>query len=981
MSGFCSTVSAQCNFTQGPIGELCTSAYYICGSELDGYTSRLPDKASVNQLWTGLCNGNGNADNIIWFTFTPCTNKVTLEITVTNCTIVAGNTGVQVGLFGGCNKDLFLDCSKSPSPPSLGLTGTFTVSSDQFVPGQNGFLYIDGYGYSVCDFTIKVIEGIDTTPVTAPDPTLLADGFITGPNVLECNEANDIKMYSLTLPECQVNVNAACGNSPVNPSDSVCFVWQISPSSGRYFVNQDSVGKFNNIVFTEPGTYTISAQGFFHPFYGGSCANAACGKINTWVVNVKGPDTLINTPIYICPGNSFSFCGTNVTSDTIIYCSIDRCNVTAQEFKVGTSKLNLMGTQYICNGSYFEFQGKKYFSNGSFEVLDINDCSLLHRFRVEVITVDVKVLDGARLLDCNTTNITLEADGTTNGTLPLSYSWINESGTIISTDRMLNISIPGKYIVETNYTIAGQPCKAIDAVTITQDIKKPSVNAFIPTQKCKKSGESPSVLTLISNDALTLTEWTNPLGIKSNGMNIITDSINVIKGKPYKFLAVGINGCKLDTSFIVPSNFQKAIVDLTGDNITCYFPKPLMTAKVNIPIDEIRWQRILPGVAFLGSSPNILTLNSDGAGRYECKVMASSSHCWSADSLDIADKIAFPIVDAGNNLKWHCNTTRVQINPIVSLGNNFLYQWSTDNGVFEGAGASADIMAKALGTYKIIVTDIENGCKSRDSISISNETNVPESIQFVSEDVHCFGETNGLIEILGASGGFGPYKFMLDGVELTSNEIGNLPPAQYMLEVRDKYDCAYQINININEPELMEISTPTEYSISFSDVLGLDFDSNYPDDQISLIKWNNSKGEILGTDFTLNFSSDYSDIVDLEVVTDKGCMARTKIYINVDNKLQFYFPNVFSPNGDNINDRFVIWKNKIPANIDKLSIFDRLGNKVYEQSNFEFEDNPLGWDGNFNGRAVEVGVYVYVVEYTDFSGQKKIIKKDLTLLR
>ena len=40
-----------------------------------------------------------------------------------------------------------------------------------------------------------------------------------------------------------------------------------------------------------------------------------------------------------------------------------------------------------------------------------------------------------------------------------------------------------------------------------------------------------------------------------------------------------------------------------------------------------------------------------------------------------------------------------------------------------------------------------------------------------------------------------------------------------------------------------------------------------------------------------------------------------------------------------------------------------------------------GWDGNFNGRAVEVGVYVYVVEYTDFAGQKKVIKKDLTLLR
>ena len=76
---------AQCNFNKLPEGELCSSATYICGSALDGYSNSLPSKMSVDQTWTGLCNGNGSPQNIIWFSFTPCDSLVTLEITVNAC--------------------------------------------------------------------------------------------------------------------------------------------------------------------------------------------------------------------------------------------------------------------------------------------------------------------------------------------------------------------------------------------------------------------------------------------------------------------------------------------------------------------------------------------------------------------------------------------------------------------------------------------------------------------------------------------------------------------------------------------------------------------------------------------------------------------------------------------------------------------------------------------------------------------------------
>lgn len=94
----------------------------------------------------------------------------------------------------------------------------------------------------------------------------------------------------------------------------------------------------------------------------------------------------------------------------------------------------------------------------------------------------------------------------------------------------------------------------------------------------------------------------------------------------------------------------------------------------------------------------------------------------------------------------------------------------------------------------------------------------------------------------------------------------------------------------------------------------------------------------------------------------------------------FYIPNVFSPDGNGVNDVFTIQTN-LPANVIgmKGSIFDRWGNLV-----FGSEDNPFTWNGNFNDELMNPGVYVYVVHvtYMSLSGVvEKTFSGDVTLLR
>jgi len=73
---------------------------------------------------------------------------------------------------------------------------------------------------------------------------------------------------------------------------------------------------------------------------------------------------------------------------------------------------------------------------------------------------------------------------------------------------------------------------------------------------------------------------------------------------------------------------------------------------------------------------------------------------------------------------------------------------------------------------------------------------------------------------------------------------------------------------------------------------------------------------------------------------------------------QLYVPNVFSPNGDGINDYLQVFSNCM-MNRFALYIFDRWGNLVFESSSIDDS-----WNGKINGnQKAESGIYVYLIKY------------------
>lgn len=93
-----------------------------------------------------------------------------------------------------------------------------------------------------------------------------------------------------------------------------------------------------------------------------------------------------------------------------------------------------------------------------------------------------------------------------------------------------------------------------------------------------------------------------------------------------------------------------------------------------------------------------------------------------------------------------------------------------------------------------------------------------------------------------------------------------------------------------------------------------------------------------------------------------GCVDSVAHQITVNSIVNFYVPNVFSPNDDGINDFLDVFTVG-PLQDYTMTIFNRWGGMVF-QSN----DQNTAWDGNLpNGDKAETGVYIYSIKYA-YSG-------------
>lgn len=127
------------------------------------------------------------------------------------------------------------------------------------------------------------------------------------------------------------------------------------------------------------------------------------------------------------------------------------------------------------------------------------------------------------------------------------------------------------------------------------------------------------------------------------------------------------------------------------------------------------------------------------------------------------------------------------------------------------------------------------------------------------------------------------------------------------------------------------------------------------------------------TDATHTYSVGGSYTVSL-VAYNKGCTDTSRYSFYISDSSGVTLPNVFTPNGDGVNDIFKPIAHGITSL--KVSIYSRWGNHIYT-----WETVNGWWDGHTtSGSACTSGQYFCVLEATGFDGKSYKLNTVLTLI-
>ncbi len=114
----------------------------------------------------------------------------------------------------------------------------------------------------------------------------------------------------------------------------------------------------------------------------------------------------------------------------------------------------------------------------------------------------------------------------------------------------------------------------------------------------------------------------------------------------------------------------------------------------------------------------------------------------------------------------------------------------------------------------------------------------------------------------------------------------------------------------------------------------------------------------------------------LMVTSAAGCVTADSVIVHRDCYIEI--PNVFTPNGDGMNDYFFP-RDVLTSRLTgfTMSVYNRWGQKIYETN----QTSGRGWDGRFNGELQPEGVYVYVILAVIDGSRTERFQGNVTLLR
>lgn len=327
----------------------------------------------------------------------------------------------------------------------------------------------------------------------------------------------------------------------------------------------------------------------------------------------------------------------------------------------------------------------------------------------------------------------------------------------------------------------------------------------------------------------------------------------------------------------------------------------------------------------------IITISQPGT--YSVTV-TDGNNCQASDQINIANYPSAQ-VNLGPDAAI-CDNGSLTITATTGFASYFWSTGATQN--------SISVSASAL--YWVFATD-NFGCVYSDTIQVSVSPEISIS-QAASGNVSCFGNSDGFVTV-NVLGGTPPLSYVWsNGAQ--SPSLNNVSGGVYTLIVTDANNCSETWQAILEEPaEIAALLDVTNNTCEQTQAGAIEAKIVGGVPPYSLL-W--STGETSTIISGLTPGEYYAIITDASGCQTTDTAEVITLNINVSND-QIVIPNIFTPNGDQINDELSLTFNITGYESFDFVVMNRWGNKV-----FETKDPSVFWDG----KNYKDGTYFYVLK-------------------
>ncbi len=478
------------------------------------------------------------------------------------------------------------------------------------------------------------------------------------------------------------------------------------------------------------------------------------------------------------------------------------------------------------------------------------------------------------------------------------------------------------------YAMAKTTCgdTIIDTISINLSVRQPF--QITPTA---------NPISICTGQPLTLSV---PNGTYTQGpvwSNMATGT-SITVSNPGTYIVGASDGCFIyaDTVVVNSSNNPTINLNTTADTIC---PGGNVTLQALNVVGTVSWNT--------GEVTN--SINVTTAGTYTATV---TNNCGTASASAVITIQGPPTVNiSGQQIQTLCQGSSLNLQATATGANNYL--WSTNQ-------TGNTISVTTPGIYTVTA---QNDCGTdQKSVEVIISHKPTAAINPGGNTTFCKGES---VYLVGSGDGTYLWSTGSSSLSIQAANHGN-----YTLIVTNECgsDTANMF-VNVNGPTASfdidgALNTPTTINYLNTSTNG-DF-----------YQWYLANGETSNSFSPSQYFNTGGDYQITLIVTDaNGCKDSVTKPLLITEPYNFYLPNIFTPNGDSINDKFFVVATGITR--FRMSIFNRWGELIYES--FDIYE---GWDGSSKtGQDASAGVYIVIVDYVTADGKEERRDGHVTLIK